>query len=111
MRLSDYQKTLSWAVLALAVVLLYFGLQCYYEIYPQETPRSPEPQLVESPFGQPMIAELSVGAPSKAEPLPGQISDLELVANATFAGVVRRDGNLYWTYDPAKKQGKQPCPT
>jgi len=39
------------------------------------------------------------------------ISEVQLVVDATFTGVVRRDGGLYSTYDRSQPQGKRACPT
>ena len=41
----------------------------------------------------------------------GPISDFALIENATFTGVTRKEGKLFFTYDPARKHGKQSCPT
>lgn len=35
----------------------------------------------------------------------------ELVVDATFTGVTRRDGRLYSTYDRSLPRGKRACPT
>lgn len=39
------------------------------------------------------------------------VSDRALVRDATFSGVLRKDGQLYSTYDRTAPQGKQSCPT
>ncbi len=40
------------------------------------------------------------------------ISEAALVEDSTFAGVIRKDGRLYSTYDrSAPKEGKRACPT
>ena len=39
------------------------------------------------------------------------ISDPQLVADATFTGVVRRDEKLYATYDRSQGRGRQACPS
>ena len=43
--------------------------------------------------------------------MPGPMLDYQLVENATFTGVVRKEGRLYYTYDPTKPRGKRSCPT
>jgi hypothetical protein len=104
-----YQKVLSWAMLVVALALLYAGSRCFHQVYYDPTAEPPAavaaPTIENSPDGE----TFTIPAPPK--PLFEQISDSDLVANATFTGVVRRDGRLYWTYDPSQKQGKQACPT
>jgi hypothetical protein len=39
-----------------------------------------------------------------------RIHDRDLVADATFTGVERRDGKLYSTYDRSRPHGKRSCP-
>jgi hypothetical protein len=51
------------------------------------------------------LAEMFGFAPFK------MISDRQLIIDATFAGVIRREGNLYSTYDRSKPAGKRSCPT
>ena len=104
-----HQEILSWTVFALALALLYFGCRCRYDVYYDQNSQPP-----------PILAPLAVGdapdgtelaPPSLPAPSSEQISDSDLMVNATFTGVVRRDGNLFWTYNPAEKQAKQACPT
>ena len=40
-----------------------------------------------------------------------RIGGRDLVIDATFTGVVRKDGRLYSTYDRTKPRGKKACPT
>jgi len=40
-----------------------------------------------------------------------RISDRELVEDATFTGVMQKDGKLYSTYDRSAPRGKRMCPT
>ena len=40
-----------------------------------------------------------------------EISDLQLIIDSTFTGVVHRDGALYSVYDRAAPPTKRPCPT
>ena len=48
----------------------------------------------------------------EAAAAPLKISDKQLIVDATFSGVQRKDGKLVSTYDrAAPKQGKQDCPT
>ncbi len=39
------------------------------------------------------------------------ISEYQLIIDATFTGVARRDGHLYSTYDRAAPPQKRACPT
>jgi hypothetical protein len=39
------------------------------------------------------------------------VSDRQLTIDSTFAGVVRRDGKLFSTYNRAEGGAKRPCPT
>ncbi|HOW98366.1 MAG TPA: hypothetical protein P5567_07035 [Kiritimatiellia bacterium] len=40
-----------------------------------------------------------------------RITDRQLVEDATFSGVLRREGRLFSTYDRSQVRGKQACPT
>ncbi len=40
-----------------------------------------------------------------------RIPDWQLTIDATFTGVVRKDGKLYSTYDRSAPRGKRSCPT
>ena len=40
-----------------------------------------------------------------------QLTDRDLVADATFTGVARIGGKLYSTYDRSQPRGKRACPT
>lgn len=40
-----------------------------------------------------------------------RIAERQLVVDATFSGVLRRDGRLFSTYDRSQARGKQACPT
>ena len=40
-----------------------------------------------------------------------EISDAQLVIDATFSGVLRRGANLYSTYDRSEPAGRRACPT
>ncbi len=39
------------------------------------------------------------------------ISDRQMIIDATFAGVIRKGGKLYSTYDRSQPAGKRACPT
>jgi hypothetical protein len=39
------------------------------------------------------------------------ISEYQLVEDATFSGTIRRDADLYSTYNRAEPKGKMACPT
>ncbi|MEW6072874.1 MAG: hypothetical protein AB1726_09835 [Planctomycetota bacterium] len=52
------------------------------------------------------LAELMAGIAPYEE-----IGERELLIDATFTGVVRRDGFLYSTYDRSQPLGKRACPT
>ncbi len=40
-----------------------------------------------------------------------KVGDAQLVIDATFSGVCRKEGKLFSTYDRTVVQGKRPCPT
>lgn len=40
-----------------------------------------------------------------------RVRDVEMAIDATFSGIVRKDGRLYTTYDRMAPRGKQACPT
>ena len=40
-----------------------------------------------------------------------RVSDADLCADATFTGVVRKEGKLYSTYDRLAPKAKRACPT
>ncbi len=105
MKHSTYQKILSWAALVLALTLLYAGRRHIHQVFYDRT-AEPGTQFV-----PPTLSWPGGAPPPKIKPIFEEIGDSALVANATFTGVVRKGDNLYWTYDPSKKQGKQPCPT
>lgn len=74
------------AVLLAALALLVIGLARAHKVY--------DPDSVE--FGI-LVFE--------------RITDRQLVVDATFSGVLRREGRLFSTYDRTVTRGKQPCPT
>ena len=56
--------------------------------------------------------EVYASAPADADAAESEtISEPQLVIDATFTGVVRKDGHLTSTYDRGAPQGKQACPT
>lgn len=40
-----------------------------------------------------------------------RVTDRQMVVDATFGGVTRRNARLYSTYDRSAPQGKRACPT
>lgn len=40
-----------------------------------------------------------------------EIPERQIVIDATFSGIVRKNGILYSAYDRSIKQGRQSCPT
>ncbi len=40
-----------------------------------------------------------------------QISETQLAIDATFTGVIRKEGGLYSTYDRSQPRSKRACPT
>ena len=105
MRNSIYQKILAWAALVLALTLVYAGRRHIHQVF---FDRTAQPDTV---FVPPSLTWPGGPPPPNIKPLFQEISDSDLVVNATFTGVVRKGDKLYWTYDPSNKQGKQACPT
>jgi hypothetical protein len=101
----------SIALLLTALLLLLAGGLRRHAVLPDPAakPASPPPLSIPSFVTAPVITSPEPAAAAPAE--PQSISDLTLVQNATFTGVIRRDGQLFFSYDPAQKHGKQSCPT
>jgi hypothetical protein len=95
------QKVLSTAVALVAIALLILGSRRYYTVRYDKAPD---------------LSKVVTGGP-QAGPAPmvqsatQEISDRDLVENATFTGVTRLGEDLYFTYDPSQPRGKQACPT
>lgn len=85
-RHSGLQKGAAVAVLIAAFVLLILGIFCTRKVYDAQTE--------------------AVGVVAFIK-----LSDRNLVVDATFTGVERRNGRLYSTYDRSQPRGKQACPT
>ena len=85
---SIYQKAIACAVLIAAVAMLIAGGVRAHKVYDQDDEFAG--------FGMVTF---------------NKISDIQLVIDATFTGVVRRDGTLYSTYDRSQPRGKKACPT
>jgi hypothetical protein len=111
MKESGLLRFFSFGFLLVALVLLVVGAQRRHTVLPDETIKPPPPPVSEPSFGK------SFAPPPEPKPDPeppaarGPISDLALIENATFTGVTRKDGQLFFTYIPTQKRGKQSCPT
>jgi hypothetical protein len=86
MNRARFEKATGWAVLAAALVLIVLGLARAHKVYAADS----------GEFGI-LVFE--------------RIPDRQLVVDATFSGVVRRDDRLFSTYDRSQVRGKQTCPT
>jgi hypothetical protein len=105
-------RTLSFAFLLGALAMLVIGGQLRHVVLADDTIKPPPPPVSEPNFGAPQSAPPFVPPPpSQPAAALGPISELALIENATFTGVTRKDGKLFFTYDPTKKRGKQSCPT
>ncbi|MBU1692433.1 MAG: hypothetical protein KKC51_00550 [Verrucomicrobia bacterium] len=80
------EQIAGWTVLAGALVLIVLGLARTHKVYAADSEE----------FGI-LVFE--------------RIPDRQLVVDATFSGVLRRDGRLFSTYDRSEIRGKQTCPT
>jgi len=98
-----------------ALVLLVTGSRQVHEIEPGPDVVSAAEKPAASPFEIPSFAPRPEipppPPPSAAAPSTANLSDLGLIENTTFTGVIRKEGHLYFTYDPTKKRGKRSCPT
>jgi hypothetical protein len=112
---SRWHKLLSGAGLGVAVVLLVTGSRRMHEVEPSPDVVSAVEKPSANPFEVPSFAPRPEipppPPPPEAVPSTANLSDLGLIENATFTGVIRKEGHLYYTYDPAKKRGKRSCPT
>jgi len=112
------QRIASIAALVAAVALLAIGGIRVFVVQPAEGAGQ---EMVDSPplpTPPPFPGAPVAFPPPPPPPAPSaaaeaqQISDRILVANATFSGVERQDGELRFTYDPsAPSTGKRACPT
>ena len=82
----SFPRTVTLAILAVALGLLLAGVLRSYKVYEAGTDE----------FGMEMFY---------------RVGDRELVEDATFRGVIRDDGTLYTTYDRLAPRGKSSCPT
>ena len=80
------EKVAEWTVLAGALVLIGLGLARAHKVY---------------------VADSEEYGIRVFERIP----DRQLVVDATFSGVLRREGRLFSTYDRSRVRGKQTCPT
>jgi len=108
------QIALSAAALLVALAFLAIGVLRSHVVLREEAPPAdamPPPSLI-GPGGRVDHAQVQKFM-EQLQPriVEMQIGDRELVRNATFTGVARRDGVLVLTYDPATATGKQACPT
>jgi hypothetical protein len=116
MNVPRYQKFLSIGGLAAALVLLAIGTQRAYTVYPDPNLKVPLPPVSEPNFAVPNFGEPNFAPPKPflLPPLPPseyRFTDLGLVENTTFTGVVRKEDKLFLTYDASQKRGKRGCPT
>jgi hypothetical protein len=104
---------LAAAILLLAALgFIAVGSGRTYEVLPDEAVMKPPPPIFNpSQFGQPPFGSPEWKPPPDPPKMPGPMLDYQLVENATFTGVVRKEGRLYYTYDPTKPRGKRSCPT
>jgi len=110
-----YIRVLTVTVGLVALAFLITGNGRYYDVLPDPNlsvaappPPTPPPMGVPgTPRGFTLTEPPMPSPPVKVGPM----NEWTLVANTTFTGVTRREGQLYLTYDPAKKTGKQSCPT
>ncbi|MBP7829228.1 MAG: hypothetical protein KA248_04850 [Kiritimatiellae bacterium] len=86
MKRERIEKAAGWAVLAAALVLVGVGWLRSHKVYAADS----------EDYGI-LVFE--------------RIADRQLVVDATFSGVLRRDGRLFSTYDRSQVRGKQACPT
>jgi hypothetical protein len=89
-KVSKLTRVVSFTLLAASVAMVYAGMQREYDVRLENADE---------------IAGLLGFAPFET------ISEVQLVIDATFTGVARRDGSLYSTYDRSQPQGKRSCPT
>ena len=110
-----WHKLWSGAGLGVALVLLVTGSRRVHEIEPSPDVVSAAGKPAASPFEVPSFAPRPEipppPPPSASAPGTATLSDLGLIENTTFTGVIRKEGQLFYTYDPAKKRGKRSCPT
>jgi len=90
MRRIPYRKLIAWTLLAGSLAMVAYGAGRKHTVY--------------DPL-DPFAAELV------ALPNARTISELQLVIDSTFGGVVRRAGELWSTYDRTVARGKRSCPT
>jgi hypothetical protein len=83
---SAVRKSIAWALLAAALVMLIGAGFKTYRVY--------DPTIDD--FGIPTFL---------------WVSERQMTIDATFHGVDRRDGRLITTYDHLAGPGKRPCPT
>ena len=79
-------KWIAFALLVVAVVLVISGVFSSHKVYTQEARE----------YGLDFSEE---------------ISDLELIEDATFSGVEFKEGKLYSNYDRSAGKSKRACPT
>lgn len=103
----------SFALLLSAGFMLLTGSVWRRQVLPDPSTKPPArpPLSLPSFVTAPLITTPEPAQAAPAVATAQSISDFDLVRNATFTGVTRRDGQLYLTYDPAQKRGKQSCPT
>ena len=109
---SRYVRCASVCGLGVALLLLAMGSGRSYSVSPDPNLQVELPPVSEPSFEPPSFAPRKPFAPPPPiEPSVSALNDWRLVENTTFTGVIRREGQLYLTYDPAKKRGKRACPS
>lgn len=112
MKAFTFPRILSTGLLLIALVLLAIGARRAYPVYPADTGQPPPPIFIESNMGGSQFVPPGIVVPPiRVPPEPVPMRDWQLVRNATFTGVTRRDGRLCLTYDPSQNRGKRSCPT
>ncbi len=106
-----YLKILASGLAAVALALLVAGACRSYTLHPD-----PDLQVDLPPVSEPVFIDPSKPVPPKAPPpppMPAEVamSDIQILENTTFTGVVRKENQLYYNYNPLVKRGKRGCPT
>jgi hypothetical protein len=109
---SDRQTVLAVGVLAVAIGFLAVGTRRVHPVTFDPAQGSP-PVIIARPdaFNPGGPGTPPILPPPPPLPSEHQLTEAQLVENATFAGVARREGKLYFTYNPLEQRGKRSCPT
>ena len=112
MKESRYVRFASVVGLGTALLLLAMGSGRTYSVNPDPNLKVELPPVSEPRFEPPSFAPRKpfIPPPPVEVSLSG-LSDWRLVENTTFTGVIRKEGQLYFTYNPLQKRGKKACPS